>query len=91
MSHAELREGPAPSRRSAGPLDLVDTVHREWDIVMTRDGRWARVIAGITDPDEVHRQLAWYRLSNRSVAFHVVERTTTVHEELVDEAAVLRP
>lgn len=69
----------------AGALKLADTAHREWDIVMTRDQRWRRVSTGITDADEVRRQLAWYRLSNSSVTFHVIERTRTLHEQLVDE------
>lgn len=64
---------------------------REWDVVMTRDGRWARVSTGITDPDEVHRQLDWHRLSNRSVTVHVLERTTALREQLVDEHDVPQP
>lgn len=79
---------PPPGRNQAGPLHLADTVQREWDIVMAREERWALVRAGITDPDEVHRELQWYRLSNRSVTFHVVERTTTLREQLVDESAL---
>lgn len=80
----------APRARAAGPLELADTVRREWDIVMTRDGRWARVAAAITDPDEVARQLDWYRLGNRSVTFHVIERTATLREQLVDGDALDR-
>ncbi|WP_299038755.1 hypothetical protein [uncultured Pseudokineococcus sp.] len=58
---------------------------------MTRDERWVRVSTAITDPDEVRRQLEMYRLSNHSVTFHVIERTTTLHEQLVDEDAVPHP
>ena len=79
------------ARPAAGALDLAEAVHREWDIVMTRDERWARVSTAITDPDEVRRQLEMYRLSNRSVTFHVIERTTTLLEQLVDEDALPRP
>ncbi|WP_299038724.1 hypothetical protein [uncultured Pseudokineococcus sp.] len=56
---------------------------------MTRDERWVRVSTAITDPEEVRRQLEMYRLSNSSVTFHVIERTTTLHEVLVDENAAL--
>jgi len=83
---------PDPQQaRAAGPLELADTVSREWDIVMTREGRWARVSSAITDPDEVTRQLDWYRLGNRSVTFHVIERTATLHEQLVGEDAIANP
>ncbi|WP_299040271.1 hypothetical protein [uncultured Pseudokineococcus sp.] len=89
MSRA--RSVPLPKDKPACPLDLADTAHREWDIVMIRDQRWVRVSTGITDADEVRRQLDWYRLGNRSVTFHVIERTTTLREVLVDEDALLRP
>lgn len=58
---------PPSSRAQAGALPLADTVRREWDIVMARGGCWALVRAGLTDPDEVHRELEWFRLGNRSV------------------------
>jgi len=79
-----------PRAPAAGSLDLADTIRREWDIVMTRDERWVRVSTAITDPDEVHRQLEMYRLSNSSVTFHVIERTATLREQLVDEDALDR-
>ncbi|ROP44666.1 hypothetical protein [Pseudokineococcus lusitanus] len=81
----------AQRTRAAGSLELAETISREWDIVMTRGGRWARVSTAITDPGEVARQLDWYRLGNRSVTFHVIERTATLGEQLVDEDAVANP
>jgi len=90
LGHAPPAHAPR-ARPAAGSLDLADTAHREWDIVMTREQRWARVSTAITDPDEVRRQLDIYRLSNRSVTFHVIERTTTLREQLLDEDALPHP
>lgn len=57
-------------------------------MVMTRGERRVHVRAGITDPDEVHRELEWFRLGNRSVTSHVVERAVALREQLVDGSAV---
>ena len=96
MAHSISRTtAPIPQAGAgdAGPLNLEDTTHTEWDIVMTRDERWVTCRAGITDPDEVHQELTWFQLGNPSgsVTYRVLERTVSLRERLLEAPPDLPP
>lgn len=70
----------------AGPLSLEETSRIEWDILMTRADCWVTCRSGITNPDELARELEWFELGNPSgsVTYRILERTITLREQLLE-------
>ena len=84
--------GPDPlgaSRaRRAGPGDhlalgeVVSCV--EYDVVGEQRGRWAQVRSGIATAKEVRAELESAARVNPDITWHVIARTTTTVETVVD-------